>query len=60
MNNIECEPGDPVPVPGPYEELDLLGQPTGKIFQFQADEFLPRQPRYRTWRLIAKLPIAAE
>ena len=32
MIDSELEPGDRVPVTGRYEELDLLGRPTGKVF----------------------------
>jgi len=60
MSDIVLEPGDPVPVPGSYEELDLSGRPTGKVFQFRSGESLPRQPRHRSWRLVAQYPVAAE
>jgi hypothetical protein len=52
MSDIVLELGDPVPVPGSCEELDLSCRPTGKVFQFRNGASLPRQPRHRSWRLI--------
>jgi hypothetical protein len=52
MNDSVHEPGDPVPVTGRYEELNLFGSPTGKVLQFSEGVSLPRLPRHQTWRLV--------
>ena len=55
MTDREHEPGEPVPVAGLYEELNLFGSQTGKAFEFREGEPLPRLPRHQTWRLVKRL-----
>ena len=51
MASTEHKPGDPVPVTGHYEELNVFGSPTGKVHHATEGEPLPDAPRGFTWRL---------
>jgi hypothetical protein len=50
---LEIQPGGFAPVPGTYEEVDVLGKPTGNRVAVHEGEQLPRSPRGFGWRLIA-------
>ena len=52
MQPIEVMPGEPAPVTGRYEELNVLGARTGKIHHVYAGQPLPPAPRNFSWRLV--------
>lgn len=50
---MEVQPGEFTTVSGTYEEVDVLGKPTGNRVAIREGERLPRSPRGFGWRLIA-------
>ena len=52
------EPGIPAPNTGRYEELNVLGSPTGLAIEVREGQLLPRLPRGCAWRLVARQTIA--
>jgi hypothetical protein len=54
----EHDPGTPAPVTGQYEELNVLGAPTGVVIDAQQGVPLPSLPRGFTWRLTSRQGVA--
>jgi hypothetical protein len=54
MVGKEQQPGARVTVPGDYEELNVLGRPTGRVIIAAEDEELPASPRGFTWRPLSE------
>jgi hypothetical protein len=54
MEPREHWPGERAEVPGAYEELDVLGTPTGRIVLAAQDEELPAAPRGFSWRPLSE------
>jgi hypothetical protein len=54
MYENELKPGTPAPASGSYEEVNVLGSPTGFVVEVRRDNALPALPRGFTWRLIAR------
>jgi hypothetical protein len=46
------EPGQPAPATGTYEQLNIMGTPTGIRAQVSQGHPLPRAPFCHTWRLV--------
>lgn len=51
-NRGERRPGDPAPATGHYEELNLFGTPTGRVYHATEGEPLPVAPRSFTWQRV--------
>lgn len=58
MNRNEFMPGEPAPGPGLYEELSVLGCPTGKVVVMVRGETFPAAPRGFTWRALSELSVS--
>jgi hypothetical protein len=58
MNRSEFRPGEPAPGPGPYEELNVFGSPTGKAVVMVRGETFPAAPRGFTWRALSELSVS--
>lgn len=50
MELIEHHPGEPASRAGHYEELAVMGSPTGKVVHRELGQPLPAAPRGFTWR----------
>lgn len=50
MAGPEHRPGDPVPTPGVYHELNVFGTPTGRAVLVAHGELLPQAPHGFRWR----------
>ena len=57
MTDTEYQPGDRAPEAGAYEELNVLGRPTGRIVAVDKDEEFPTAARAFTWRPLADYPV---
>jgi hypothetical protein len=53
MTPDEHQPGEPAPLPGHYEELNIFGTPTGRIAMVGAGDNLPDAPRGFVWRSLS-------
>lgn len=54
MHNNEHKPGTPAPLSGRYEELNVLGSPTGRMIEVAQGDRLPTLPRGWTWRTVGR------
>ena len=52
MDVEQVPPGGSAPASGTYEELNVLGKPTGRRVTIKATEQLPASPRGFHWRLV--------
>jgi hypothetical protein len=50
----EYRPGEAAPTEGTYEQINILGQPTGIRVDVPSGHPLPRAPIGHVWRLIGK------
>ena len=50
MDDRERRPGAAAPSTGHYEELNVFGNPTGKVVHAEEGSKLPAAPRGFSWR----------
>jgi len=58
MNSTEYWPGDRVPWPGDYEELNVFGTWTGRVELMGEGDQFPDAPRGFCWRPLTARPAA--
>lgn len=57
MRAAEFRSGDIAPESGVYEELNVLGTPTGSVIVMMRGETFPITPRNFTWRPLSGLSV---
>ena len=58
MHDNEHTPGTPAPLTASYEELNVLGSPTGRLIEVHRGDLLPVLPRGWMWRSLGQQSIA--